>query len=305
VDLHRPLIDNPLTIIIGIAGLLVLLGPSALIGLSVIVISSPISGLVMKWTYKIFKKTKILRDKRIQYTNEALQGIRIIKYMSWESQFLKKIRMARESELASRIYGLLGWVALWMVGWGSSILVVFTSLFTYTIIFEHTLDAATAFTCISLLGTVTWVLNDISQVVSEVMNIRLSISRIQKFLDEEEIDNSRFLKNEDTKLNTSTKLALSNASYQYYMSEKNTEKTLNEQSNLLDNPEYNRQPLFQLKNISVEFPIGKLSCIVGPTGSGKTSLILSILGGNLYLTNNDIRNEKNRWGNFGAKCECL
>ena len=261
--------------------MLILLGPSALIGLSVIIISSPVSGLVMKWTYKVFKKTKILRDKRIQYTNEALQGIRIIKYMSWEPQFLNKIQMARESELAARIYGLMGWVALWMVGWGSSILVVFTSLFSYTIIFQHHLDAATAFTCISLLGTVTWVLNDISQVVSEVMNINLSISRIQKFLDEEEIDSSRYLQS-STKTYGNSKLALIDANYQYYTTDKKKTANINQSSPLISDTEHNKNnvtPIFQLKNIDINFPIGKLTCIVGPTGSGKTSLLLSILGG--------------------------
>lgn len=233
----------------------------------------------MKWTYKIFKKTKILRDKRIQFTNEALQGIRIIKYMSWETQFLDKIRQARESELASRIYGLLGWVALWMVGWGSSILVVFTSLFAYTIIFKHHLDAATAFTCISLLGTVTWVLNDISQVVSEVMNIKLSISRIQKFLDEEEIDQSRFIISDTVKSHEKAKLALEKASFQYFITEKASLAIPNEVSPLLNDVPH--APLFMLKGMDVEFPLGKLTCILGNTGSGKTSLLLSILGGNL------------------------
>ena len=233
----------------------------------------------MKWTYKIFKKTKILRDKRIQFTNEALQGIRIIKYMSWETQFLDKIRQARESELASRIYGLLGWVALWMVGWGSSILVVFTSLFAYTIIFKHHLDAATAFTCISLLGTVTWVLNDISQVVSEVMNIKLSISRIQKFLDEEEIDQSRFIISDTVKSHEKAKLALEKASFQYFITEKASLAIPNEVSPLLSDVPH--APLFMLKGMDVEFPLGKLTCILGNTGSGKSSLLLSILGGNL------------------------
>jgi ABC-type multidrug transport system fused ATPase/permease subunit len=235
----------------------------------------------MKWTYKIFKKTKILRDKRIQFTNEALQGIRIIKYMSWETKFLNKIRLARESELASRIYALLGWAALWMVGWGSSILVVFTSLFSYTIIFKEHLDAATAFTCISLLGTVTWVLNDISQVVSEVMNIKLSISRIQKFLDEEEMDQSRFIKYDSAKSHEKARLALQKATFQYYMSEKSSVNEPTETSTLLNEAQPQAQ-LFQLKSMNVEFPIGKLTCIAGTTGSGKTSLLLSILGGNLF-----------------------
>jgi ABC-type multidrug transport system fused ATPase/permease subunit len=233
----------------------------------------------MKWTYKVFKKTKILRDKRIQFTNEALQGIRIIKYMSWEPQFLKKIQLARESELASRIYALLGWAALWMVGWGSSILVVFTSLFSYTIIFKQHLDAATAFTCISLLGTVTWVLNDISQVVSEVMNIKLSISRIQKFLDEEEMDQSRFIKNDSAKSHEKARLALEKATFQYYITEKKSPVNEPNEASPLLNEALPQAQLFQLKSMDVDFPIGKLTCIAGTTGSGKTSLLLSILGG--------------------------
>ena len=35
---------------------------------------------------------------------------------------------------------------------------------------------------------------------------------------------------------------------------------------------------FQLRNVSVNFPHGALSVIVGPTGSGKTSMLLSLLG---------------------------
>lgn len=132
-DLHRPLVDTPLTIIIGVSGLWQLLGPSAIAGLAVVVLSSPASGLALKSIYKIFKKTKLLRDKRIQATNEVLQGIRIIKYMSWEPKFIQKIQTARETELTSRLYGLLGYLGLIVISWGSSILVTFTCFFFYTV----------------------------------------------------------------------------------------------------------------------------------------------------------------------------
>jgi ABC-type uncharacterized transport system ATPase subunit len=36
---------------------------------------------------------------------------------------------------------------------------------------------------------------------------------------------------------------------------------------------------FELKDVNVEFPEGKLSLITGPTGSGKTSILLALLGG--------------------------
>ena len=37
-------------------------------------------------------------------------------------------------------------------------------------------------------------------------------------------------------------------------------------------------PRFQLSNLSVHFPIGKLSIITGPTGSGKTAILTALLG---------------------------
>lgn len=41
------------------------------------------------------------------------------------------------------------------------------------------------------------------------------------------------------------------------------------------------KPVFEL-NISVDFPIGGLTIIVGATGSGKTSLFLALLGGEFF-----------------------
>jgi ABC-type Mn2+/Zn2+ transport system ATPase subunit len=33
-----------------------------------------------------------------------------------------------------------------------------------------------------------------------------------------------------------------------------------------------------LVDLNIEFPVGKLSIICGPTGSGKTSLLMALLG---------------------------
>lgn len=40
---------------------------------------------------------------------------------------------------------------------------------------------------------------------------------------------------------------------------------------------------FQLSEINVVFPKGKMSLIVGPTASGKTALCLALLGGESLL----------------------
>jgi ABC transporter transmembrane region len=86
------------------------------------------------------KKTRAFVDARIQVTNEALQvrstnlkGIRIIKYMAYEPQFIKKIWQAREDELKSRLQLLFGNLIVNSIAWGSSIMVTFTSFFFYTV----------------------------------------------------------------------------------------------------------------------------------------------------------------------------
>ena len=42
------------------------------------------------------------------------------------------------------------------------------------------------------------------------------------------------------------------------------------------------EPEFELRDINVKFPTGKLSLVSGPTGSGKSSLFLALLGGESY-----------------------
>ncbi|KAJ1341711.1 hypothetical protein BSLG_003732 [Batrachochytrium salamandrivorans] len=130
----------------------------------------------------------VTQDRRIQATNEALLGIRIIKYMAWEMQFLKKIVAAREDELQSRLKLLINNLCMILIAWGSSILVTFTSFFFYTVVAGKSLDAATAFTSISLLSTVSFNLSSLSEDVSRILNVRVVMARLHAFLTEEELE---------------------------------------------------------------------------------------------------------------------
>ncbi|EGF80018.1 hypothetical protein BATDEDRAFT_11954 [Batrachochytrium dendrobatidis JAM81] len=260
-DIHSLLIDTPWSIIMSISGLLFLMGPPALAGLFVLVISGPISGWTLALRYKILKQTRTLQDRRIQATNEALLGIRIIKYMAWEIQFLKKIIEARDKELTSRFKLLLNNLIMVVISWGSSILVTFVSFFFYTVVAGKTLDAATAFTSISLLTTVSFTLSSLSEDVSRILNVQVIMARIQSFLNEEELERYQIA---DSTANMpisacdrSENIGFSNADALTNVEESHT---------------------FYLRNLSIQFQIGKLTTIIGPTGSGKTSLLCALLG---------------------------
>ncbi|KAL5034983.1 Transporter of the ATP-binding cassette (ABC) [Batrachochytrium dendrobatidis] len=294
-DIHSLLIDTPWSIIMSISGLLFLMGPPALAGLFVLVISGPISGWTLALRYKILKQTRTLQDRRIQATNEALLGIRIIKYMAWEIQFLKKIIEARDKELTSRFKLLLNNLIMVVISWGSSILVTFVSFFFYTVVAGKTLDAATAFTSISLLTTVSFTLSSLSEDVSRILNVQVIMARIQSFLNEEELERYQIA---DSTANMpisacdrSENIGFSNAEFGYYTSSTDissgstgskkpassaTDLSSTDASSALTNVEESHT--FYLRNLSIQFQIGKLTTIIGPTGSGKTSLLCALLG---------------------------
>eukprot|EP00842_Homolaphlyctis_polyrhiza_P006113 jgi/Hompol1/6502/HPOL_003284-RA len=305
------LIDTPLSIIISVSGLLILMGPPALAGLVVVILSGPISSMVLTARYKVLKQTRSLQDRRIQVTNEALQGIRIIKYMAWEPQFIKKISDAREDELQSRLRLLFNNLLMGIVAWAASILVTFTSFFFYTVVAGKALDAATAFTSISLLSTVSFTLSNLSEDVSSVLNIRIVMSRIQSFLDEEELERHRiadaphaanyhsvipssssaigFLHGEFSYYSQNTDAAFAKSNKKGKDKDSGRKHSRQGSSESLakgKKPEQTIAPAnapeethsFYLRDVSVDFPLNKVTAIVGPTGAGKSSLLSALLG---------------------------
>jgi ABC-type multidrug transport system fused ATPase/permease subunit len=277
--IHGVLIDIPLSLVISISGLLYIMGPPALAGLAVMLISGPISTWATTRLYKILKVTRTMVDRRIQVTNEALQGIRIIKYMAWEPQFIKKICDAREDELRSRLRLFLSNALVNSLAWAASILVTFTSFFFYTIVAGKQLDAATAFTSISLLETLSYTLSSVSETVSEFFNVRVTMSRINTFLQEDELE--KYKNGNPANLNKDCKVAINHGTFGYHGSQSTGQIT--EETPLLSEGVHS----FKLQDISIRFPKNQLSVIIGATGSGKTSILLTLLGGKCLLTRNE------------------
>jgi ABC-type bacteriocin/lantibiotic exporter with double-glycine peptidase domain len=58
----------------------------------------PLIIIISKQYNKIKNEEQKLKDERIKVTNEVLKGIRIIKFMNWESVYKKKIDEIRQKE---------------------------------------------------------------------------------------------------------------------------------------------------------------------------------------------------------------
>ena len=94
------LVVQPFEIVVGIALLIYTLGYSALVGLLVLILATPLQGLmfVRMMTYRQ-AQMKIV-DKRVRLLSEIMSNIRAVKLYAYETFFGQKVSGYREQELA-------------------------------------------------------------------------------------------------------------------------------------------------------------------------------------------------------------
>jgi ATP-binding cassette subfamily C (CFTR/MRP) protein 1 len=91
--------SSPMTIVGAVIALYFFIGPAAFIGFAAAIITVPIQGIAAaKMGQARFESSKI-SDRRLNRVNEFVQGIRIIKFMSWEDQFESQTGHTRQREL--------------------------------------------------------------------------------------------------------------------------------------------------------------------------------------------------------------
>lgn len=75
---------SPVSLVLVTILLLVNLGPSALAGLAILFVGSPLQTFIMKQLFTIRKKAMVWTDRRAKLLQELFAGMRIIKYCTWE-----------------------------------------------------------------------------------------------------------------------------------------------------------------------------------------------------------------------------
>ncbi|GBC03173.1 hypothetical protein RclHR1_00500021 [Rhizophagus clarus] len=256
------IIDCPIELCVGFYFLYQLLGSSCLYGLLVMILILPINHQTAKSYNKTQDKLMKARDKRVNLMNEVLQGIRMVKFYAWEKNWENRILDARNSELKqlrSNFIHLTMFDLVWIV---SPVLVTIASFYIFTKIQGNELTASIAFTSLSVFYELRFALNILPEIFMDGSQAYISLKRIEKFLNEDEITDSE-LENGNNVLGQESKIGFENATVTW---------------NRLNNEEINDEPEFKMKNLTLNFPIGELSIICGPTGSGKTLLLMSLLG---------------------------
>ncbi|KAG9071168.1 hypothetical protein KI688_008712 [Linnemannia hyalina] len=291
-----------------------LLGPAAFVGIGFMVVTLPIPTKLYAAMRKLFREIMETKDERMDTLTEMLSAIRIVKFFGWEGKFVEKITTAREKELL-RTKDSYTRMAISNLAWQIIPLLNIVVIFwAYTRLFGNEITASALFTTLALLDILRQALSTIPWAMMSMMRAQVSLKRIGEFLDEEDIVNDTTVTKIDGKApvhaSSHPTIGFVNASYSWPNKEqdqvpakaavkkdswiqkikgkfsKDTPKPA--EPEVVAEPEA-VQERFQLKNISADFPVGGLSVIVGPTGSGKSALLLALLGelerteGHMYL----------------------
>ncbi|XP_011615233.2 multidrug resistance-associated protein 1 [Takifugu rubripes] len=244
----------PLQVVLALYFLWQTLGPSVLAGVGVMVLMVPVNAVIaMKTkTYQVAQMKS--KDSRIKLMNEMLNSIKVLKLYAWELAFKDKVSEIREHELCVlKKAAYLG--AMSTFTWVCAPFLVALSTFTvYVLIDENNvLDAQKAFVSLALFNILRFPLNMLPMVISSIVQASVSLKRLRVFLSHDELQKDNVLRK--PVVTSPHSISINDGVFSW-----STKESL------------------LLKKLNVCIPEGSLVAVVGPVGSGKSSLLSALLG---------------------------
>ncbi|ETW03354.1 hypothetical protein H310_04845 [Aphanomyces invadans] len=150
-------------------------------GLGVLAVMLPLQTWLGNQLQVITRKMLQFRDERVELTSETIKGIRVLKLLAWIDHFVGKMRISRQLEMGQ--LGARKYLdALCVVFWASTPVIVQSSVFLAVIYSGRDLTAANAFVAIALLDRLIYPMNYFPWIVNGFLEARVSALRIREYL---------------------------------------------------------------------------------------------------------------------------
>ncbi|GAA5902469.1 hypothetical protein JCM6882_002761 [Rhodosporidiobolus microsporus] len=270
-------------LVISLIGLYLILGWSAFVALGAIILFTPISRSVAGKYGAVQGEIMKATDKRITLVQELLNSIRILKMFGWEKSSMKRISDARSLELKRITKRAKVYAGMMFLSTGIPAVVTLSTFGSFVFLQKQTLTASTAFTAMSLFGLLREAVISATFLLSAFMRARVSLDRISTFIsDTEELDprprsfeqsnslsRSRSRNTKDNKAAEDDAAIVISAHSQFRFSRYGCGGfTLSTAS--ADGKKGSGTEL--------RFPRGKTTLVAGDVGSGKSAMLLALLG---------------------------
>ncbi|XP_050313562.1 probable multidrug resistance-associated protein lethal(2)03659 [Anthonomus grandis grandis] len=247
-------------------------GLSAVIGVILLIVFIPVQVYLGKKISILRLKTALRTDERVRLMNEIISGIQVIKMYAWEKPFAKLVEVVRRFEIkAIRKSSYMRGIQISFIMYSTRIS-IFASILAYVLL-GYKITAEKVFVLTSFYNILRQTMTVFfPQGIAQVAEAMVSINRLNKFMNFEEKD--ELIKDTEEKKEVVPDenvkppgIYIRNASAKW--SEASCDNTLT--------------------NINLEVTPGNLVTVIGPVGSGKSSLLhlilreLPLIGGSLEV----------------------
>uniref|UniRef100_A0AAY4DBU7 ATP-binding cassette, sub-family C (CFTR/MRP), member 8 n=1 Tax=Denticeps clupeoides TaxID=299321 RepID=A0AAY4DBU7_9TELE len=258
----------PVQVIIGVMLLYYLLGPSALLGATVIMFLAPVQYFVATKLSQAQKSTLEYSSERLKKTSELLRGIKLLKLYAWEHIFRDSIEQTRHKELSSlRTFALFTSVSIFMNA-AIPIAAVLITFVAHVHISRDNLSPAVAFASLSLFHILVTPLFLLSSVLRATVKGLVRSAPCTPLSHSLSVRLDFFITALFTAMHCNCSIQVDLFEYVcsvLFVQIKNGYFTWT-------------QGCPTLSNIDIKVPFGRLTMVVGQVGSGKSSLLLAAMG---------------------------
>ncbi|CAD8046142.1 unnamed protein product [Paramecium primaurelia] len=249
------------TIIIALYMLYLKLGNAVWTGLIVLGCVVIFNSFTTTLTIMFYRKALVQKDSRLALSSDVIEGMKQIKYLSWEQTFNDKILAIRKKE-----FGYIRWQKtidiINNVQWSSiSYILLYFFLSSYVDKNgEDALKSTNVFTIIALFNLLTFPLGVIPYSVNQLINTTVSYKRIKTYLDLKEINDEEIIRYKNC-IGEEYVIEIPQIQFKWPSKENNSD----------DNE------IFQLNLAELKIKKNTLNMIIGRIGCGKTALLNAIL----------------------------
>ncbi|XP_017116909.1 probable multidrug resistance-associated protein lethal(2)03659 [Drosophila elegans] len=266
---------GPLELLIAAYFLYQQIGVASFSGISILILYLPLQTYLSRVTSKLRMQTALRTDQRVRMMNEIISGIQVIKMYTWERPFGKLIEQMRRCEMSSiRKMNLLRGVLLsFEITLGR--IAIFVSLLGF-VLMGGELTAERAF-CVTAFYNILrrTVSKFFPSGMSQFAELLVSMRRITNFMKREEA-NIIDVSGETEEKPAEEQHLLGEKQHNAMGNGKVSEVQVNIKGLRARWSQEHHEPV--LDNINISLQGGKLVAVIGPVGSGKSSLVQAILG---------------------------
>uniref|UniRef100_A0A093UU64 Oligomycin resistance ATP-dependent permease YOR1 n=1 Tax=Talaromyces marneffei PM1 TaxID=1077442 RepID=A0A093UU64_TALMA len=266
---------SPIMVLVCMALLIVNLSYSALAGLGCLIFAMGFLIAGVKAIYTKRQGINAATDARISLTQEALQGIRVIKYFSWDKNFTQRLIQIRNEETRKLQVHMAIFNAVTSLGQSLPMLLAMVSFVTFALGSGKELTAPVVFSSVALFSALLIPTAYLPGCLGQASDAWVSLQRIEEYLLAEEVE--PYEMDDDMEYAVELKDAVFTRGG-ISASVNKTVSNLSKSTLALEASSDGPVTPYSPASFSVTVQKGELLAVIGKTGSGKSSLLSAMTG---------------------------